>query len=279
MPKTPAQKQQEQLKRQKDQKEIQDQLALIAVAEERKKNFAAYKDKQAAIREGASAPRQEEYERYRQKYEAKLATFKENSFNSTHTWSSAQMAIAQLCLLHMYKQQAWRNKLLLPLFDSIASALKVRFKQLSNGIVGIVARLSKPPVGNIDLPVLKCELQVGTQKNTNNPTISMTRTIGGKLLDDFLSEAEGMKDVAQFSQQTQAYFDKELELWLEKHGYELNPADNTVKPIAPNTAPFSETVFKRLNRQDSFEEYLKKDMPRMQIHADPEENNSSSLRP
>lgn len=272
MAKTPAQIQQEQENRKKNQQEIQDKLALIAAAEERKKQFALYKDKQASLRERDSASRSSQYARHEHNYQKQLEHFKNQSFNSTYTWTSAQMAIAQLCLMHLYKQQALTNKYLGVVGDYLKTNILVAFRM---GRDGLVARFSAPPEGDIELPALKCALKVGTDAN-NNPTIRMTRTMGDKSLEDFLAEAGGLKDVAQFSQQTQTYFDKELELWLEKHGYALDSTHQTVTPIAPNTQVFSEEIFKTLNRQDPFENFLQKDMPRINIQAEREEHRGLS---
>lgn len=290
MPKTPAEIQ---LERDNQKKEIEKQLTLIDLKEARNKNLKAYREKQASIKERSADLRLREYDKHEQNYEKHVERFKEQAFSSTYTWMAAQMAIANLCYLHLLKQQALRREYTGKFFGWVKSGIKILGLRTGYGFQTYFVdshRVKSGELGPVNLPPIKSELKIKTDSTTHKTTIAMEQTIGKESLRDFLQQAMiskvlgitmGQQDAVDFYDHTKKYFDDTLSLWLAKHGYKLDPNDQTVeidkdfKPTAPQDN-FSEKVFKQLNQKDPFNEYLKAEMPKMKVKAELAEDNSPS---
>lgn len=280
MPKTPEELKAE-LERQNKRKEIEKQLTLIDLQEARTKKLNTYRESQASIRERSADLRLKEYDKYEQNFAKQTERFKDQAFNSTYTWMAAQMAMANLCYLHLLKQQALRKKYTGQFFGWLNSGIKISALKVGHGFQTKFVdshRVKSGELRPVNLPPIKSELKIKTNPTTHKTTIAMEQTIGKEALREFLERTMDQPVAVDFYDHTKSYFDETLSLWLAKHGYTLDPNDNTVEPVGPPPVreAFSEKVFKQLNQKDPFNEYLKAEMPKMKVKAELAEDNSPS---
>src|SRR3990167_1250604 len=145
------------LERENKKKQLEEEM--LAVAKQRKSDtkFNEFKGRQNAIKEESQRTRSDEYTKCRNEYARHAENFMDHSFNTTQSWMSAQIAMAQLCLKHFYKVRAWRQQYTGKLMDAVGGWMKEKAYKIGQGIA---AAFEKAPAGKIDLPPITCGLKV-----------------------------------------------------------------------------------------------------------------------